>query len=131
MDAVKFVHERLRMCNSYTPHDSEDIVCSPDCEIHKLMKRARRDSCEEVIYNHTEEVVDIVERWSDDHPKPTRQSKFLKLYPFASLYTDEELGGVNILAICPLAVDSRLSYNCAERSCAMCKPRYWLTEEPE
>lgn len=128
MDAVKFVHERLRMCNSYTPDDSPDIVCSLDCEINKLMKRARRNSCEETMYNHTEEVVEIVERWSNDHTKSTRQSKFLKLHPFADVMPDKNNENIYVLAICPKMVDSRCS--CIS-DCITCRFTYWLTEEPE
>lgn len=130
MDAVKFVHERLRMCNSYTHRDSEDIVCSPDCEIHKLMKRARRNSCEEAIYNHTQEVVEIVERWSIDHPVKTRQSKFLELYPFAAMSPDKNHTDANVLVVCPKMIDFRCTC-IAGKDCPTCRFTYWSTEEPE
>lgn len=63
MDAVKFIKERNRMCRSFgwscggCPAD-KNTCCDP--------------------FEWREELVTIVEKWSAEHPRKTRQDVFLE-----------------------------------------------------
>ncbi len=65
MDAVKFLKEYNRMCESYG-HD-----CG-ECGIDKMRNG---DGCTSIIHAHPEEAVSIVEKWSVDHTTKTRKSE--------------------------------------------------------
>lgn len=65
MDAVKFLKEYNRMCNSYG-HD-----CG-ECGIDKMRNG---NGCTSIIHAHPEEAVSIVEKWSAEHPVKIRESK--------------------------------------------------------
>lgn len=65
MDAVKFLKEYNRMCNSYG-HD-----CS-ECGIDKMRNG---DGCTSIIHAHPEEAVSVVEKWSAEHTAKMRQNK--------------------------------------------------------
>lgn len=78
MDAVKFLEEFRRMCDSHKecetcPFHSPpkyyclwDVLADSECEI-------------------TERAVSIVEKWSAEHPVKTRLRDFLEKFPNASL----------------------------------------------
>jgi hypothetical protein len=69
MDAVKFIEERNRMCDSYS--ESCD-----GCPLYLEHCRLLRN----IDGGH---VVSAVEQWSAAHPRKTRQSVFLEQYPNA------------------------------------------------
>lgn len=70
MDAVNFLKEFKRMCQSYQRcaicplNDTEYCVMLP-------------------FYDIGEDIVRIVEQWSKDHPQKTRLQDFLEKYPNA------------------------------------------------
>lgn len=76
MDAVKFLKERKRMCQSF-----RGTFCD-GCLIHKERGKLL---CFEFFEKHPEQSVAIVEKWSEEHPQETRLSQFLKCYPNAPL----------------------------------------------
>ena len=105
MDAKDFLKEFQRMCK----------LCS-DCPVYD------KYGC----YCHNmglvgDEFVDIVERWSNEHPVKTRQSVFLEQYPNARMWRDEEQ-----LAICPQHLD--VTRKCPGFNCYECHKQYWLEE---
>ena len=112
MDAIKFLKEKNRMCSSYDgcakcPADNQNNGFEIDCEVLECDK--------------PEEFVDIVERWSDEHPIKTRQSEFLKMFPNASMDGNGSVG------LCPISVDSTFSRDsCYSKSCIQCKKDFWL-----
>ena len=65
MDAVKFVKEKSRMCNSMT------------CGICPVSQNnsGERCICSVLLHDQTEKYVAIVEKWSKEHPEKTRTSK--------------------------------------------------------
>lgn len=71
MDALEFIRERNRMCKSFG-----DGCMS--CPFYK-----EGDNCMAILWE--EEMVPIVEKWSEEHPRKTRQSKFLEQYPNAKV----------------------------------------------
>lgn len=110
MDAVKYLKERKRMCNSY------NNMCD-GCGFGKVPK------CNNTEEDNPEKAVEIVEKWSSEHPMKTRQSEFLKMFPNAPL---RENGSI---AICPLDVDR--DAKCSQKQgarCPDCQKEYWLSE---
>lgn len=69
MDAVEFIKERNRMCDSV---DS----CSK-CQAYDELKRC--DFCTE----DPEKLVKIVEQWSKEHPQKTMMQDFFEKFPNA------------------------------------------------
>lgn len=115
MDAVEFLVERKRLCCSY-----KGCVGCPfgaaECVV--------RDMTSE----HTcERIVSIVEQWSKEHSRKTRQSVFLEQYPEVSL---DESG---VITVCPnlLSCDYR-NYDggCKHPniSCRDCRRKFWMQE---
>ena len=77
MDAVMFLKERARMCNSVS-------LCS-ECPIGFNLKC----SCTSDQYTDCEEeAVSLVEEWSSEHPQKTMLQDFLEKFPNAPLQSD-------------------------------------------
>nr|DAK91167.1 MAG TPA: hypothetical protein [Caudoviricetes sp.] len=107
MDAMKFIEERNRMCDSF-----ETCGMCPAFEF----------SCSElrkIQQNPT--IVSIVERWSKENPRKTRQDVFLEQYPEASCVD-------NILVSCPKVIDKNFSCSKTCFNCAECRREFWMQE---
>lgn len=103
MDAVKYLKEIQRMC--------ESIKECTDCPFHGCgLTFPCKGTAKSAEYEDTEKNVSIVEKWSADHPKKTRQSEFLKMFPNATL---DVMGSIYI---CPIAVDENI--DCQEVTAA-------------
>lgn len=105
MDAVKFLQERNRMFLSGGATPSIGL----------------EDDFDPVM------AVEIVEKWSEQHPRRTRKSVFLEQYPEALVFD----GGT--LSACPVLFFSeyRNAYGgCASPygSCAECRREFWMQE---
>lgn len=108
MDAVKFLMERSRMLTSgfATPIIGGTLECEEQAE----------------------QIVRTVERWSEEHPRKTRQSDFLRLFPQVMLTDD------GIIDLCP----ARLSENyrvpgttlcgSVDKNCRSCLREFWGQE---
>ena len=121
MDAVEFIVTRDRMCKSFNG-------CCIGCEVKKRMGAG--DMCIYYMAQHPQEVVEIVERWAKDHPRKTRQSELMKMFPRASMTAD------GIIAFCPDSMDSE--FECPRKTrdnidpiCGECRREYWLAEVEE
>lgn len=71
------------------------------------------------------EQISIVEKWSKEHPRKTRQSVFLEHYPEATL---DEYG---VLWFCPsdISADYRDSNGlCGCKLCSDCRREFWMHE---
>ena len=112
MDALEFIKERNRMCQSFggscngCPAD-KNICCS--------------------AFGWQEELVAIVEKWSKENPRKTRQDVFLKQWPEAYIHED------GYLDICPLEVSAahRDADGCCaplDRLCPDCRREFWMQE---
>lgn len=112
MDAVKFMKEKKRMCNNYSS-------CAEACLLRKPMDESGL-TCLGYCFAHPEDAVAIVEKWSADHPKKTRKSEFLKMFPNAKVSN-------GVISICPKHIDSECGANCKE-DCTNCRENYWLAE---
>ena len=102
MDAVKFLQERDRMYKSGAA--TPGIGLEDDYDIASA--------------------VQIVERWSAEHPRKTRQSEFLKQWPNAIVEYE-------VLTICPKVVLGRENWmgkGCGGVLCNDCRREFWLEE---
>lgn len=124
MDALKFIEERNRMCDRYWQADGDcdgcPLVYTRECN---EMRNMVDDSGKAVG-----KVVGIVEKWSKEHPRKTRQSVFLEQYPEAELTKD------GAISICPIAVSAAYrnkTGGCASPTrprCAVCRREFWTQE---
>lgn len=113
MDAVKFIEERNRMCESFGDRCTGCPASNGGCAVGQ-----------ESTLDATDQIA-IVEEWSTAHPRKTRQSVFLDQYPEAEL--DEH----GCLVICPtrISADCRNRYrNCTKRVCSDCLREFWMQE---
>ena len=113
MEAIKFMKELKRYC---------DATSCEDCEAGYACNG---------IPAHLEDVdilesIEFIEKWSNEHPRETRQSEFLKLYPTATLNEED------IICILPCQLYKELHKGC--ESCKYedaeggCEKAYWLEE---
>lgn len=116
MDAAKFIKERDRMCRFY--HHAGDCYQCPakDCECSALEGMVDDDN-----------IVTIVEEWAAAHPRKTRQSIFLELYP------DVSIGNDGVLRLCPFLIDASYRNNdgsckAVQRQCSDCRKEFWGQE---
>lgn len=123
MDALKFIEERNRMCDRYWQADGDcddcPLVYTRECN---EMRNMVDDSGKAVG-----EVVEIVEKWSKQHPRKTRQSVLLEQYPEADLDTN------GLALLCPMAISAAHrdgSGSCADphRECEDCRREFWMQE---
>lgn len=115
MDALEFLKERKRMCNSYKNCDG----CLLERGNCGLSTNTSNEECERIIT--------AVEKWSKEHPRKTRQSEFLKQWPEASI---DESG---VLEVCPMELsatyrDSDGDCNNTEKLCVDCRHEFWMRE---
>ena len=108
MDALEFLRERRRMCNSYR-----------NCEGCPL----EEGKC--VVSNVAPDedykrIIAAVEQWSKEHPRKTRQSVFLEQWPNCSMGDD------GVIGMCPRNVNKM--YVCGSAGCADCRREFWMQE---
>lgn len=119
MDAVKFLEERSRMCGK--------LHCY-ECPLYWHNKQDNIMECHILSEDNAAQSVAVVEKWSEEHPRKTRQSEFLERWPAARL---DERG---VLAILPCLMDTirygGLGDTCVRgMSCTDCRKEYWGKEE--
>lgn len=103
MDAVKFLSEAKRMCNNAGPCDTCDAN-----EFCGFTPEFPRDFGE---VDQMQKMVNLVEKWAEEHPRKTRQSEFLARWPAARL---DERG---VLSILPCLMNPT-QYRTPEDTCA-------------
>ena len=115
MDCVTFLKERNRMCKT-------NVSCY-GCPAHDL---GLSNSCKFAMENWTspEQQIEIVEKWSKEHPHKTRQSVFLKQYPNA------RVNAKGTVDIWPCAVEKNMQNvrHCNSLFCADCRREFWMKE---
>lgn len=73
MDALKFMKERMRMCDYYSRCFECPRADEPNCNI------------EEMSDEELEKFVNTVKQWSKEHPPKTRLQDFMEKYPNAPI----------------------------------------------
>lgn len=122
MDAVEFLKEKSRMCNTFNLCDGGGY--KETCELYK-----EGLTCADYTNDYPEKAVEIVERWAKEHPRKTRQSELLKLFPRVEKAAD------GMVAFCPEDMDSE--FVCPIKNggyrdqCIGCREKYWLEEVEE
>lgn len=79
MDAVLFLKEKRRMCESYGFNSCRR------CELNEN-KNGKQISCGGFVCQYPEEAVAIVEQWLKENPLETNRDKFFELFPYAPTY---------------------------------------------
>lgn len=105
MDAVECMKAVTRMLKSGTI----------DCAIQKYISAQKK--------NDYEGMVEAAEQWDAEHPIKTRQSEFLKLFPYARV---KKANGLPIVSPCDL--DVKLAGECEGIPCQECWQKFWLAE---
>ena len=109
MDAVEFLVERKRLCGSY-----RGCVGCPfgaaECVVRDMTSE---DTCKRIVA--------IVDQWSKEHPRKTRQSVFLEQWPNASVNEDGIL-------FCPKTVNIAHICYCKDKGCTACRREFWMQE---
>ena len=85
MDAVKYFEKKKRMLDSLGRTSGgcvsvSCLVCPLGC-----FKNGERVDCGELEVMHPERAIEIIEKWSQEHPRKTFLSDFLEKYPNAKL----------------------------------------------
>ena len=110
MDALEFLKERKRMCNSYS-----GCCDCPLRRIHCVINHATSDE------DH-ERIVTAVEQWSKEHPRKTRQSVFLEQWPNVAVSED------GVIKIRPCNLDVNVKKGCLGVNCDYCRHEFWMQE---
>lgn len=105
MDVVEFFSELRRMCKSYSD-------CTK-CPYHG-------DRCDNAI-DLFEKTVEVVEQWSREHPRKTRQNVFLEQWPEAKLFD-------GIIDIKPCSLIASFQSECPKAFCYDCRREFWMQE---
>lgn len=80
------------------------------------------DTCND-IDELSPEHIEIVQKWSDEHPVKTRQSELLKIFP------EIDINPSSILNIRPCDIVGRLKCTCDDyENCTECKREFWSQE---
>lgn len=111
MDMTEFFSELLRMCKS-----SSDCA---KCQYNGGM-------CDNAI-ELLEKTVAVVEKWSREHPRKTRQSVFLEQYPEAQIDDND------VLSVWPAVISPshrKDGGGCLNihKVCADCRREFWMQE---
>jgi hypothetical protein len=122
MDAVKFIVEQARMCNSHT----EDMECE-SCGLNNSEYCTKL--CDSLISRAgAEEAVRIVEAWSERNPARTRQNVMSSFFPTSQFDSN------GVLNVCPAYIDARKrdesTGGCGDMTsdCHDCRKEYWLED---
>lgn len=114
MDAVKFIQERNRMCATYTPKNCEG--CPAD------NYGGDGIACIMIDKIDADRFVPIVEEWAATHPRKTRQSEFLRMWPNA-------VTPKGVLVISPCHIDGECDKTyCDAGRCRDCRREFWGQE---
>lgn len=115
MDALEFLRDRRRMCDSHR-HCEGCPLEEGKCVVSSVAPD-----------EDYKRIITAVEQWSKEHPRKTRQSVFLEQYPEA------EIDANGVVGLCPMSIsaahrDSDGECNCPEKLCRDCRREFWMQE---
>lgn len=122
MEAIKFLEEAKRMCRSHDVCEGCPVLTKEDsCAINIELKSSSQE---------LKRIVESVQKWSSDHPKVTRLSNLLRIFP------DLFLDNARFPSGCVRDYDQ--TYDCPIKkgaligntfdSCVVCKQQFWNEE---
>ncbi len=110
---TNYLNEKARMTKSVV-NGVCHIQCT-DCPLSRFNNN-EKIVCSELELFHSETAVQIVQRWSDEHPQRTYLSQFLEHYPNALLKDDGTPKGTCLYELGVTSLD-----NCkVDNACAKC-----------
>lgn len=115
MDAVKYFEEKKRMLDSlgrtkggcYGVACSNCLLCSESNGIEV--------NCGELEMSYPERAIEIIEKWSEEHPRKTLLQDFLEKYPKARLRDNGTPKDV-----CPYSLGYEEHKGCCDGRCMKC-----------
>lgn len=110
-----FFEELDRMCNTVNGYGEVE-----DCVFYK----PHYGCCGYMHWlpDGVEKAVTVLQKWSDEHPKKTRQSEFIKMFPNAQMERRH-------LAFCPKLFNNTLKCRKdGSGGCRVCIEKYWSEE---
>lgn len=117
MDALEFLSEAKRMCDQHTE------PCNT-CAANEFCGFTPEFPSEFGETNQMQKMVELVETWSKEHPRKTRQDEFLKQWPNANVVS-------GVLQICPKSVmgpNGLGKDGCGGVMCDICRREFWMQE---
>lgn len=109
MEALEFLKERKRMCNSY-----DGCKGCPFGDSKCVIESTISDE-------DFKRIVATVEQWSKEHPRKTRQRVFLEQWPEAEIsFTD------GCLTLDPCKFYKKMRKECVGRLCSDCRREFWM-----
>lgn len=115
-----FFEELDRMCETVNKYSEVE-----DCVFYK----PHYGCCGHMDWlpDGVEKAITVLQKWSDEHPKKTRQSELLKMYPNFGRWRDER--GELYIDFCPKSFDSTLKCRKDDSGrCLACMKEYWSEE---
>ena len=116
------IYDFARLCKAQKSCDNCPLI---------IMKGGKITVCAAIVKVCTDEANEMILKWCKGHPRKTRQSEFLKLFPNAKLFE-------GVIKIEPCKMESDMRYipgDCCERhhveDCFECSRKYWLAEVEE
>lgn len=121
MDAIKFIEERNRMCESFG-NRCTGCPASNACNDNPCCCAVAQES----TMDATDQIA-IVEKWSAAHPRKTRQSVFMEHHP------ESLVGDSGVLRLCPRYISAAYRNDdgkCKnpEKRCIDCSHEFWMQE---
>lgn len=116
MDALEFLSEAKRMCDQHTE------PCNT-CAANEFCGFTPEFPSEFGKTTQMQKMVELVETWSKEHPRKTRQSVFLEQWPNCMMGNDD------VVRMCPRNVDK--NYICdlnRSAGCPDCRREFWMQE---
>lgn len=107
MDAVELLKGINRICEHH-------LNCDDGCP---LKTWCVKNLCS--LSEDPKKVIEVVEKWTNEHPVKTRQSEFLKMFPNATPFHIDP---------CKVDTDIAIDSKCRRKSCIECREEYWNQE---
>lgn len=77
---VNYLQETYRMCKYYD-HECDKCPAS-------VMNNSYNQICKTLFTNHPDHAIEIIQKWSDEHPVKTRLEDLLGKYPNFELFSE-------------------------------------------
>lgn len=85
MDAVEFLKEKKRMCDFFWCNGGYRSCAK--CGLYSRNNYTKQ-GCDIFVYEHPQNAVEVVKKWSEEHPRKTLLQDFLEKYPNAKIDPD-------------------------------------------
>ena len=117
MDALEFLREHQRMCDT-------QLNSGESCKGCKLGEIINRGTvCSVWCFKNPEKAIEVVEQWSKEHPRKTRQSVLLEQWPNCMM------NGDGVVRMCPRNVDRMYVCDLSNSvECPDCRRKFWMQE---